>query len=244
MIVLATAVGTVEYFQLIRSREYHPFTFLGLIVALTILLAAYNKRLELLPLLIVAAFMLTAILHLLRWEQKNFGMKVGATLVGCIYVSLPFSMLMMIVLQPDIAAPALVFVVLVTWASDIGAYTIGSLFGRHKLAPRISPGKTIEGSIGGIIFSLLVAVLLGIFWPEMDAVAPLEWGIGLAILFSVIGQAGDLVESALKRDHGVKDSGLDLTGHGGLLDIIDSLIFTAPIMYLYLIFRFPNLHWF
>jgi len=118
----------------------------------------------------------------------------------------------------------------IAWASDTGAYFAGRFFGKHKLAPRVSPSKTVEGSIGGLLGSL-TGGLAAHFWflPTL----PLTHAIGLALVGGALGQAGDLVESLIKRSTKVKDSGSILPGHGGLLDRVDALMFTATTCVLY-----------
>ncbi|HXF93166.1 MAG TPA: phosphatidate cytidylyltransferase [Nitrospiraceae bacterium] len=122
------------------------------------------------------------------------------------------------------------FVVLTTWAGDTGAYYVGTLFGRRKLTPTISPNKTVEGLIGGVACSVLTAFgARAWFLPSLTTVDC----VALGLLMAGVGLAGDLVESALKRSAGVKDSGGLLPGHGGMLDRLDSLLFTAPAFYYY-----------
>ena len=122
---------------------------------------------------------------------------------------------------------------LLTWASDTGAYFVGREFGRRKLIPSVSPGKTLEGALGGLLFTMLAAWLLGRYaLPEvtrlgMTHAAALTFGA----LISVAAQAGDLAESLLKREAGVKDSSRIIPGHGGVLDRVDSLLFTLPLGY-------------
>jgi phosphatidate cytidylyltransferase len=116
------------------------------------------------------------------------------------------------------------------WASDTGAYFAGRFFGRHKLAPRISPAKTVEGAVGGLLGSL-TGSLAAHFWflPTL----PLVHALALGVVANVLGQAGDLVESLVKRSTGVKDSGSILPGHGGMLDRVDALMFTATACWVY-----------
>ena|ERR1051326_8935721 len=125
----------------------------------------------------------------------------------------------------------LMFGLLVNWTGDIGAYYIGRRFGKHKLAPRVSPQKTWEGSAGSLITSILLGggYLLR-FIPEV----PIGPAIGVTILGNAAGQIGDLAESAMKRGAGMKDSGSILPGHGGFLDRVDSTLFSLPVIYLYL----------
>jgi phosphatidate cytidylyltransferase len=122
------------------------------------------------------------------------------------------------------------FVVLVTWAGDTGAYYVGMSLGRHQLAPVISPNKTVEGLMGGLLLALAMAVVASLwFLPSLTLADCLATGL----LLAGAGLLGDLVESALKRSAGVKDSGMLIPGHGGMLDRLDSLLFTAPIFYYY-----------
>lgn len=117
----------------------------------------------------------------------------------------------------------------IAWGSDTSAYFVGRKFGRTKLAPRISPKKTVEGAAGGLAGSVFFAVLISLFIPALPALD----AVALAIVAGVAGQAGDLFESVLKRSAGVKDSGGILPGHGGLLDRVDALVFTAPATWIY-----------
>jgi len=122
------------------------------------------------------------------------------------------------------------FLALVTWAADTGAYYAGTLWGKHPLAPSISPKKTIEGVGGGVGLALLAALVAQIFFvPELS----LTDMVILGLLLTAAGLIGDLCESAIKRRSGVKDSGNILPGHGGMLDRLDSLLFTAPAFYYY-----------
>lgn len=137
---------------------------------------------------------------------------------------------------------------LITWIGDSGAYIIGTKWGRRKLIPRISPKKSIEGAGGGLVFSLLAALLTRWFFVIPLASKwfnPLDLSIThyvvLGLLLGAVGQVGDLAESLLKRDANVKDSSRIIPGHGGLLDVIDSLLFTAPVMYYYTIYVIERL---
>ncbi len=120
------------------------------------------------------------------------------------------------------------FVAFTTWAGDIGAYYVGSRLGRRALAPRISPRKTVEGAIGGIAATVLVAALgSGAFWPRLS----LATAVWVGAVLAAAGILGDLAESAIKRAAGVKDSGTIIPGHGGVLDRLDSVIFACPVLY-------------
>lgn len=124
----------------------------------------------------------------------------------------------------------------IVWATDSGAYLVGTKYGRHKLAPTVSPNKSIEGVLGGVAGAVLVTMLFMLF----DPTVALPYGIYrmslLAVFFSLAGQFGDLIESAIKRHFGVKDSGKFIPGHGGVLDRFDSMLVVFPMMHLFGLF--------
>ena len=164
-------------------------------------------------------------------------------MLGQMYIALPFSMVNVLAFQTtpegmltvDVLLPLSVFVLL--WTNDTGAYCAGSLLGKHKLFPRVSPGKSWEGSIGGGVLVLVVSYLIG--WYVNQGADPHvlnEWQwMGLGLVVCVFGTWGDLVESLLKRTIGVKDSGNVIPGHGGMLDRFDSSLMALPaaVVYLY-----------
>jgi phosphatidate cytidylyltransferase len=155
----------------------------------------------------------------------------GAALVAFVYLGLMLGFLPAI--RRDHSAWVLLWVLLVTKSCDIGAYFAGKAFGRHKLIPWLSPGKTWEGLVGGVLMSAAVSVaglevLRG--WGVIAGV-PLWAAVIPGVLFAVVGQTGDLLESMLKRDAGIKDSGKVLPGFGGVLDVIDSPLLVAPLAF-------------
>ena len=127
----------------------------------------------------------------------------------------------------------ILYLLALTWIVDSGGYFFGKMLGRHKMAPGVSPGKTWEGALGGTVAGILFSLLVASWLPAPLSRMAVFW---IALLLSVNGQLGDLVESAFKRQAGVKDSGHLLPGHGGMLDKVDSLIFNAPVLYGVLIF--------
>ena len=165
------------------------------------------------------------------------------TMLGQMYITLPFSLINVLAFQNDangnltvdMLLPLSIFIFL--WTNDTGAYCSGSLFGKHKLFPRISPAKSWEGSIGGGIFVIGAAALIGYltYNPEAPNLLGIPQWIGLGIVVAVFGTWGDLVESLFKRTLGIKDSGNILPGHGGMLDRFDSSLMAIPaaVVYLY-----------
>lgn len=185
--------------------------------------------------------LLTVMLDEIRHNRADSMNSIFYQIFVQAYVSVPFSLL--ITLPYSVGgfhnqvyswhAPLALFLML--WASDTGAYCVGSLIGKHKLAPAVSPGKTWEGSLGGLLTTVCVGLLMAFYFPfqELDSMTgSLAW-VALAILVCVAGTMGDLVESLIKRHLGIKDSGNVLPGHGGLLDRFDSMLFAAPLAFLF-----------
>lgn len=153
----------------------------------------------------------------------------AAGVLGLVYISLPLS-LALILHEHEKGTWILLYLLLLVWTGDIAAYFVGKAIGRHKLAPAISPGKTVEGTAGSLLATAGVGFWLFRLWfPEFGVVH----AIILPITVNVLAQAGDLAESALKRGAGVKDSSSLLPGHGGVLDRIDSLLFAIPAIWYY-----------
>jgi phosphatidate cytidylyltransferase len=176
------------------------------------------------------ALLVIAVLVLVMLPRRPLEKALGgaaATVFGVLYVALPFALLSALRWSPKGQALVL-YVLILTWISDTAAYYAGRSLGRHKLAPRVSPGKTWEGAIG----SLLAALVFGYFGMEhILPGVPLWLNLATAGAVNVAGQFGDLAESALKRGAGAKDSGGLLPGHGGLLDRVDALLFAIPVMW-------------
>ncbi len=186
-------------------------------------------------LFIVIAFLLILFMQFARQDNKNAILGLSTTLFGVLYVSWFFSFLVKIrLLLPGMEGVKLLgFILLVTKSGDVGALLIGTTIGRHPLIPKVSPNKSVEGTLGGILVSSLTAVMCCSFLP-LEIHFPL-WQIALmGMFFGSLGQLGDLSESLIKRDCGVKDSGKLFPGLGGVLDMIDSLLFSAPAFYLYM----------
>lgn len=165
---------------------------------------------------------------------------VAATVMVLAYVGIPFAALIHMFLAGAEGKAWLLLMLFIIWASDTFALLVGRRFGTLKLWPKISPGKTVEGAAGGLAGAMLVTLLTAALFPRyFPNVGPFEW-VAFAILFSLIGLFGDLAESLLKRDAGVKDSGSPLTGHGGFLDLMDSALFAAVPLLFYLQLLHPH----
>jgi phosphatidate cytidylyltransferase len=155
--------------------------------------------------------------------------RASAMLLGVVYVFGPWKCAIML---RDISPFWLLFALAINWVGDVSAYYVGKSVGMHKLARQISPGKTWEGAAASVVAAMAFGIFyLKRFWPQM----PIVEVIALSALANVAGQLGDLAESALKRGAGVKDSGTLLPGHGGLLDRVDSTLFSMPAVYVWLL---------
>ncbi|GAA6530039.1 MAG: phosphatidate cytidylyltransferase [Prevotella sp.] len=201
-----------------------------------------NNFIVFIPYILTILYLMISELYLKHEDALN---DWAYTMLGQLYLAFPFSLINILAFEKDpmgdlvhfnTLLPLSIFVFL--WINDSCAYICGSLFGKHKLFPRISPGKTWEGSIGGGIITVIIAGIIGYFSHQLSVTAPqlsvLGW-IGLGIVVVIFGTWGDLVESLLKRTLGIKDSGNILPGHGGILDRFDSAILAIPaaIIYLY-----------
>ena len=229
MLVVLLGFGSREYVKILNHKGFYPSLKVIYLTEIILATVVYFKRFDLVAITLTICAMCSFMWVLFRGKQPYIA-NVATTLLGMVYCG--WFPLHLIFLR-DLSCPkydsGLGFVVLMFTAillTDVGCYYVGTKLGKHKLAPVISPNKTIEGSIGGMFFAILGAVVVGLFidlpW-YMSAIA--------GVICTVFAQIGDLCESMLKRDAGVKDSGSSLPGHGGFLDRTDSFILTIPIMY-------------
>jgi len=256
LIGVVAVLGLLEFYGGARRGGARPHLLLGLAAGVLFIyfgsgLTSINLLAPLAvtgaadPLWLIPTFtglvLLSLIFELIREERAPF-VNVGVTILGLGYVV--WLLLHFIWLrgmgsgaahgirvgpwESERGAWLVMFVLLATWAVDTGAYFIGKFYGKKKLAPRLSPGKTVEGSIGGFV----CAVVIGAVTAAIIRM-PQPHGLILGALIGIVGQIGDLAESALKREVGIKDFGSIVPGHGGILDRIDSLLFTGPVVFWY-----------
>lgn len=251
-VVLMTLMGLFgvwEYFQMTQKGGMPSQPKWGILVSAAYLItlgmrlgndghAALDSLLELDVAFVIALVMGGFICQLRRAvDGKNTVTEVAVTTLGFVYVAVLFSFLMRLLFVPenDMAVPGawlVIWLTAVTKFTDMGAYATGSVIGKHKMIPHISPGKTWQGFGGGLVFAQIIGCGLFAMLPDQLAVlGGWGWVIGLSFVLSLLAIVGDLAESVLKRSIGVKDSGNTLPGIGGALDLIDSLCFTAPVLY-------------
>ncbi len=230
------ALGIWEFFRLQMKKGHLPNRTLGTVLALSISWASFFLAEHYLILILTASVLLPLGAELWRKDKGSALANAGATMMGIFYVGYlgSFSILLREVGNGALdysAAGYLVLLVFVgIWTSDTLAYLAGVALGRHKLFPEVSPQKTVEGSVAG----LLGALLIGWIGSQKLGFLSLHQGLTIGIIIGVVGQVGDLVESLMKRDAQVKDSSTLIPGHGGILDRFDSYFFVFPSVYLYI----------
>jgi phosphatidate cytidylyltransferase len=229
VVVLAGGLALFEFYRMCFGDRSHSLLIgIGLTGFAALILGTHRPDI-LVPTLLATLIGIISVPLLSRVSLEQNLRDSAVTLFGILYLGLTLCTLSMTRLLPQ-GEWLIFFLLLVTWASDTGAYYVGTLYGRHRLAPTISPKKTVEGLVGGFFCAIIVAYAARWwFLPELSSLDCLI----LATLLTITGLWGDLTESAMKRSVGMKDSGGILPGHGGMLDRLDSLLFTAPVFYYY-----------
>lgn len=234
--VAMTLIGLAlyEFYTMVEKKELFVYRYFGIILGILVPLSIHLKAggfiRDIEPILIVLICLFTVMVQFTRRDGSQVLKKMSITLFGILYISWLFSFLIKIKFLPH-GSLLCAFLILVTKGGDIGAYIIGSSMGRHALIPRISPKKSVEGLIGGILVSFGIAMLFG---PFLTFVMYRHVLI-LGLLLGALGQIGDLSESLIKRDCGIKDASSIFPGLGGSLDVLDSLLFTTPVFYFYVV---------
>jgi phosphatidate cytidylyltransferase len=230
MIIFASLVGMHEYNRMAFPQGFFLEKTETMIIALFILLAASYANLPLLLAVLTFSVITVLILNLLRIRKQGLDMMpAGRVILGIMYIPLLMAHFIMIRREPS-GILWIFFILVIAFAGDTAAYYVGRRLGKRKLFPEVSPGKTVEGTIGLVAGSVAGCLLFRHFFFPM---LPAAHAAVLGLVGSVAGQLGDLSESALKRAAGVKDSGALLPGHGGILDRLDCLMFITPFVYHY-----------
>lgn len=233
------AIGQAEFYKIAlrdgRKPQVITGIFFGVVIFVTNFMVASGLADSKVFAIYLPIVIVLTIIELFR-DSVHPVSNISYAIFGAIYVAMPFSLVNYMVYSPAFnnhfnGSILIAFFVLI-WASDSGAYIIGSMIGKNKLFERISPKKTWEGFFGGALFSLIAAFIVSLF---VEGIGVFHWFI-IAIFTVVFGTFGDLLESLLKRKVNIKDSGTILPGHGGILDRFDSLLMAAPIVFVYLLF--------
>ena len=230
VVCAASLAGLREYYKMTSARLSRSIQWLVELLTVLLFTAIYLRQVMFVPAIILLWALIPMAWFLLAGPRSPAVEDLGKALFGPVYAALPLALLILIELRPQ--GPIWIFFLLtVVFASDTGAFYFGRLMGKHKLYEAVSPNKTWEGAIGGLATSIVAASIF------IRLIGPCTLDLKVMILvmiLSVAGQIGDLCESMLKRNHGVKDSGHLLPGHGGILDRIDGLLFAIPVLYVYL----------
>lgn len=234
----ALGAGLFEFYSLTKKLELKADAAIGYLGAAALFVGFVFDAPAKAPELLTATLALTVVAVLIsqtfrfKLDFSRMLTGVGVTLLGIFYVVFLGGFLVATRVgfenAPELSTHLLGYFFLVLFGSDAGAYFAGRALGRHKLAPAISPGKTVEGLVGGLLAAAaFAAAATWWFFPEL----PYKFSIPLAVVLAIVGVLGDLAESAMKRGSGSKDAGSIIPGHGGFLDRLDSLLFGAPILY-------------
>jgi phosphatidate cytidylyltransferase len=237
MVVVATFLGLREFYTLalpaLQSIQRGTVIGLGLFLSITM---AYGNAAMLPPAAVILLLFLSVLFMVTSQNLLSTISSMGISLLGILYVGFLLSHISLIRTLPG-GRQWVLFLIAAVWAGDISAYLSGSSLGKHKLYPKISPKKTVEGLIGAIFGSMIVALVFAwLFTPRLGKGSCILLAIGIGIL----GQLGDFSESMLKRSAQVKDSGTLIPGHGGMLDRLDSFLFSSPFLYYSLLYLFKE----
>ena len=237
LIAAAGAISAWEYCNITFNDELPIAKWAATLLTPGLMSVMYFAPNYLLQALSAGGVLLFLLILFGHKEQEKTSTHLGASMMAIIYAGLIFGCLALTrKVTGDAGSYWVVVILAIIWGSDTGAYFAGRFLGKHKLSPKVSPNKTIEGAMGGLITSVLFTfgfnflfTKVGTGWVELNV-----WQVFLvAIPGNILGQTGDLCESLIKRAHGVKDSGTIIYGHGGMLDRIDALILASPWFYIF-----------
>jgi phosphatidate cytidylyltransferase len=231
---LTCLFSLLEFFKLLKSEGFSVPGYYGTFAGISIYIFSFLVEAEFIHeeffFVLCPIFSLIFLIQLYRKEENAF-ISLAFTFLGIIYIAIPNSMLVVSAYSKgSYSWQIVVGILLLVWANDTGAYFTGKAFGRHKLFARISPRKTWEGSVGGLLLALLIALVESYFFSDLYI---WQW-FCISIIVVVTGTLGDLVESMFKRSIEIKDSGSSIPGHGGFLDRFDSLMFSVPFVTVFL----------
>ncbi|MGE5279279.1 MAG: phosphatidate cytidylyltransferase [Deltaproteobacteria bacterium] len=235
VVVALITLGLFEFFTMLERKGIPIYKYFGTTIGI-IIPSSIFFRFELTRgwefLFISLALGTLFVLQFSRRENTNAVLAISSTLFALFYISWFFSFMIKLKIMPN-GTQLVGFLLLVTKGADIGAFFVGRRFGRRALIPHISPKKTVEGALGGMAAAVAAALASSVFLPKISA---FSWHnlIILGCALGALGMLGDLSESLIKRDCEAKDSGTILPGMGGVMDVIDSLLFTAPAFYFYM----------
>ncbi|MCG6917703.1 MAG: phosphatidate cytidylyltransferase [Deltaproteobacteria bacterium] len=235
LVILVTAGGMIELLSLLAPETKSWVRIVTLATSLLLPLATYWQGILGLSTATVVVIFVTLTIHLLLYAKEEAILQsLGALVFAQLYIPFLLSHVLLLFQVPS-GRRWIFFLFFVIFAGDTGAYYAGHRLGRHKLWPAVSPGKTVEGAVGGLLSSLATALLVGKLLLSLGE-SGITFLLFLGLVIASVGQMGDLMESMIKRVSKVKDASSILPGHGGLLDRLDSLIFAFPLTYYGVVF--------
>lgn len=224
--IVFVVISAYELFNLLKLEDRLPIKIAGITIVLLSTLTSFNPELLIIPLSLAILF--PFFYEILKRKPESAIISVTSVIFGTIYIGYLFGYHLIKLRQLQNGKDILILLLSIAWSSDVFAYLLGRKFGKHKVIPAISPGKSLEGFLSGIVFGVVSALIICYIFDF-----ELKHGVILGMGLTILGQIGDLSESLLKRSAGVKDSGKLMPGHGGVLDRCDSLMFMTPALYYY-----------
>lgn len=232
-VTIIAAIGIKEFYDLMRAEGIELKSNIGVVVGMLVAASGVLGRLEITNLLLVAGCIGIVFFKLIRPDVTIAGLL--SSVAGVVYIGWTAAHVVLMHSIEGIGSGLVTILIVAVALTDCGAYLVGKAIGKHKLAPIVSPNKTWEGALGGFIFTGIGMIVLWKLCETQDWTSYPDWTVlryfGFGALLSIASQVGDLMESAIKRDAGVKDSGTLLPGHGGVLDRCDGFLFAGPILY-------------
>lgn len=231
-------ISLYEFLRIIELKSLYPYILAGTFFSLAVLsndniISFEDRMLQKIIVSIITFFLFFTLISALISSRKIAIQYLGRIFLSLIYLIIPFSLLVKLpyfTMDNTYDSSIVMGVFVLIWSNDIFAFLIGKNFGKTKLIERVSPNKTVEGFLGGFIFTFIAGYFISNY---CESIQPIQW-FAIAIIVSVFGVLGDLIESMFKRQAGVKDSSNLIPGHGGFLDRLDSIIFAVPFIYIYL----------
>lgn len=227
------AVGLYEYYAIVRARRILPETIGGIIAGTVLAVSGYFSSIHAVNLVLFSGCVLVSLLHILHGQHSVAGL--ASSVFGLFYVGWFGAHGLLLLRTEHVGAGLVTILLMVVMVTDSVAFAVGRTLGRTKMAPKVSPNKTWEGAIAGFAAAVAGMAVLYVARHAMPQAGLPEWSLsaylGTGGVLSIVSQIGDLTESCLKRDAGVKDSGSFFPGHGGVLDRCDGFLFATPVLY-------------
>ena len=251
LIIAGILLGLFEFYNMPKVKGLRILRITAMVCGVVLALCAWRSNIYYFNTFLTASVLLLLAMQLFGKKPLETITNLSYTILGLIYVSWLFSH-QLLLRNILFGREYILLLFWITWSGDIGAYTFGTLLGKHKLIPRVSPRKSVEGAVAGLFLSLTSALLAYFFLEESSFLGKWLSSPGLSLvhylilglILGIVGQFGDLCESLLKRGAQIKDAGGIIPGHGGLLDVMDSLLFTSPVMYYYIVHVVGRLRFF